>query len=147
MKAHRNPMHFHVLLHIQTASEARLRHGGGSAKLTSLLMLQLWAGVLAVHFHCPHRRCWRQLLSYQASIWRSSRTANVFSKDHLPEDEYTGPNHPVSPTAALFLWLVCFCERKWALAGNKLLNQLPSLKCHEGMFAGRQVTEEVIKLV
>lgn len=37
------------------------------------------------------------------------------------------PNHPVSPTAASFLWW-----SKLARAGNKLLNHLPSLKGPSG---------------
>lgn len=58
---------------------------------------------------------------------RQQIVSQTVSNYHLPKNEDMDPNHPASPTAALFLWFVCFCDRKWAPAGNKLLNHHSAL--------------------
>lgn len=73
--------------------------------------------------------------SEQFKPGRQQIASQTVSKYHLPKDEMEirmDPNHPMSPTAALFLWFACFCDRKRALAGNRLLNHLPSLKRASG---------------
>lgn len=129
---------------IMNALDVRLRGG----RIQSLYKINVTLDVISVGWRVCRAlslpTCWR-LLHYQRSISQLLLPLRIFSQEDnrfgsqifskyllTAKDDDTDPCHPVSPTAASFLW-----GPKRAVAGNKSLNHLPSLKRHQGVFAGQ----------
>lgn len=92
----------------------------------ALLLILEGGWELDEHFHCPHTRCWRQLLCYRASTWLI-----IASSEEFPPGQQQIGSQTVSKyhLPKMMLWILIILhlprQHKWAQAGNKLLNHLP----------------------
>lgn len=107
----------------------------------ALLLILEGGWELDEHFHCPHTRCWRQLLlrdDYCFQWGVPARTTTDWVPDRLQissaKDDDMDPNHPTSPTAAQMS-----SSRKQAIKPPPFF-----WKGHQGVFVGQQDLQTVI---